>query len=644
MLRKFHMLIVLMLLLAISGTAMALEAGDKIMFGTYPQSADGTAEPLEWLVLEVDSQTALIITDKIIDGMDYSAKSPCWWESSDLRAWMNKDFVDTAFTSSERDALVRFSVSDLDGSGNSTTTTDLFFALSNDQLEKYFKTDTDRKADATAYARSKGIHYDAEQKAGWWWGRSQSDMYSLFKDVFTHIETDGSVYVRGASASRKGKDNIGVRPAGLVSLSALTGETGDEAESDESEQAEPAEQTESELSEPSETEAASTGQTLKDGVNPAQVLGYGAGRMMASGYMPDMNALMDIEGIAAQQMTGSITLDGDPFVLTVDCPNDPERAEAITLAAKHVDEEITTAWLKVFSGLITQYTDLDETAAMEVLQSLSDDTASMQDGRTVERSGYDFIMKLDLTQEAPFIFSVSLHGTNPGQSESSSAYKAAAPIAFRGVSFGSTSGTFLAQMEKDGLTGSMKDTEPGSWEVYFKEGELLSETKLKNGGFLYTVNNIPDDFTVAGFKISNISATFLKAFDDNAVYEEAEKATLLKASYTFQVVDLDASYTVLRDKLTGLYGAGEEKTDSTHWTSTGGNYSESVTYTTWYGPGNTGVYLVAHREIYDDGNRPKQQSLQLCYGASNSIDQIEALRSAMTREELKKSADDVDGL
>ena len=467
MTKKLCSLIVLMLLIAAAGTAMAIKAGDAVMFGMYPQSDENAAEPLEWRVLAVQGDKALIITDKIIDAMNYSAKTPCWWENSDLRAWMNGGFIQTAFTAEEQAALLETAVSDLNGSGQATTTMDRFFALSNDELRAYFASDSARMASPTAYARSKNVHYNWVSNSGWWWGRSQSDAYELLKRSFAHIETDGSVYIRGATASRLGKDNVGVRPAGWVSLSALTGGTAKDAESAESLQ------------------------------------------------------------------------------------------------------------------------------------------------------------------------------TGP-----SSVSTAASPIAFRGVSFGSTGDTFLTQMEKDGLTGSMKDTDPGSWEVYFKDGELVSETKLKNGGFLYTVSNIPDDFSVAGFKVSNLSATFLRAFDDENVYEEPEKATLMKASYSFQILDLDASYTVLRDKLTSLYGTGIEKNGTTHWTSTGGNYSESVIYTTWYGSDNTGVFLVAHKEVYDEGNRPKQQSLTLCYGSSDSIELIGALRSAMVREELEKSSDmnDVDGL
>ena len=201
-------------------------------------------------------------------------------------------------------------------------------------------------------------------------------------------------------------------------------------------------------------------------------------------------------------------------------------------------------------------------------------------------------------------------------------------------------------MEADGLKSSGTGTTVTSWEVYYKSGDLENEEKLEKGGFKYTAKSIPPDFQVAGFGVKSLTAIFLKAFDEDSVYDDMGRATLLKATYTFSVTDVRASYDILKEKLSGLYGGGEEKSGSTHWVSTGGNYTEYVMYTVWYGDDHTGVILVRHYEIYDDGNRPKSDTLWLCYGASDSVQKIRDLRDAVAREEMEISSDmdNVDGL
>ena len=105
---------------------------DSIYFGSYPQSYDGeegfATEPIKWRVLETtdtdgdgDADEAFVISDKNLDAQPYNTTyTAVTWESSTVRSWLNgydasanqqgtdysdDNFIDTAFTAEEKDAI-----------------------------------------------------------------------------------------------------------------------------------------------------------------------------------------------------------------------------------------------------------------------------------------------------------------------------------------------------------------------------------------------------------------------------------------------------------------------------------------------------------------------------------------------------------
>lgn len=71
---------------------------DVITFGTYNN------EPIEWMVLDKEGDNYLLLTKYAVETMTYYAGDDAndQWEYSDIRAWLNNDFIDTAFTDNER--------------------------------------------------------------------------------------------------------------------------------------------------------------------------------------------------------------------------------------------------------------------------------------------------------------------------------------------------------------------------------------------------------------------------------------------------------------------------------------------------------------------------------------------------------------
>ena len=171
-------------------------AGSYVTFGSYPQTTEGTDKtPIEWLVLEYDAETgsALLISRYGLDAKPFHAeKTDITWENCTLRAWLNGEFLQAAFTPEEQAAVLLTEVdnsslqkkpsqnSNITG-GNDTQ--DRVFLLSfRETFKVYFKNPEDRLCAATDYAVSQGAGTSTSAKqtvddrpAAEWWTRSPGD-------------------------------------------------------------------------------------------------------------------------------------------------------------------------------------------------------------------------------------------------------------------------------------------------------------------------------------------------------------------------------------------------------------------------------------------------------------------------------------
>ncbi len=91
-----------------TGTKDQIAAGDVITFGNYEQdnnTANGP-EPIEWMVLDVRDGKALLLSKYGLAARPYNTGSKeVSWEACALRAWMNQDFLNTAFNAEEQKAI-----------------------------------------------------------------------------------------------------------------------------------------------------------------------------------------------------------------------------------------------------------------------------------------------------------------------------------------------------------------------------------------------------------------------------------------------------------------------------------------------------------------------------------------------------------
>ncbi len=223
---------------------LQFSVGDVVTLGRYEQdnNTNNGKEPITWRVLAIQDGKALLISEKVLDvkpfNLSYSSLN---WDRSTIRSWLNgydasfntdgenfvaDNFYDTAFTLEEQSKIVMSNVpahenpEHSSGSLPGSATTDKIFLLSINEVQTYFRNDTDRKADATRYAVKAGAYVlgsssviDSDdgtcvdaQCYSYWWLRTSGD-YNINASC---VDYNGTINFRGG---RVHYSDIAVRPA-----------------------------------------------------------------------------------------------------------------------------------------------------------------------------------------------------------------------------------------------------------------------------------------------------------------------------------------------------------------------------------------------------------------------------------------------
>ncbi len=205
-----------------------LSVGDHIKFGHYEQDgkSNNGAESIEWIVLDIQENQALVISRFVLDARPFNINdASISWQGSDIRTWLNNNFIKSAFSKSERKAIMTTNISNSKNqgyykwrSGNVNTTTDQVFLLSYAEAWKYFASNTDRYCAPTDYAILRGAEtstkYTIEGKPTcMWWLRSPGE---------TSNSAAGIMKFGGVEPFAVHHINVGVRPALWLNLSLYT--------------------------------------------------------------------------------------------------------------------------------------------------------------------------------------------------------------------------------------------------------------------------------------------------------------------------------------------------------------------------------------------------------------------------------------
>jgi serine/threonine protein kinase len=188
--------------------------GQQITFGNW------RGKPIVWQVLDIAGDTALVISKDVLAVRQYHEEmTDITWADSSLRHWLNKDFLQSAFSPDEQDVILTTSV---DNPGNAewgtyggVTTQDKLFSLSIEEAYAYFPSDGDRAASIEitqddvsliVQAAKEDLGYTQQElsqltptlesdylgkRSGWWWWLRSPGRFSYRA---AGVRNDGFVY------------------------------------------------------------------------------------------------------------------------------------------------------------------------------------------------------------------------------------------------------------------------------------------------------------------------------------------------------------------------------------------------------------------------------------------------------------------
>jgi hypothetical protein len=135
--------------------------------------------PIEWQVLEVKDNKALLLSKHILLRMRFDNNDSGTWKTSSLRHFLNGKFYENCFTKSEKSAIILSNLK-----VNSGDTEDRLYLLSVEEVNKYFNSNEEREA------------VDLNEGSFLWWLRCRGSRDRNAAYVFL----DGSVYANGYGA------------------------------------------------------------------------------------------------------------------------------------------------------------------------------------------------------------------------------------------------------------------------------------------------------------------------------------------------------------------------------------------------------------------------------------------------------------
>ncbi len=196
------------------------KVGDFITLGTFEQDNKSSTknEDLQWQVLAIENDELLLVTRYAIDCRRYEDQNVYTsWAECSLRKWLNNGFISSTFTEAEKSLIITSDVYADNSNGfyswQGEDTQDKVFLLSASEVKTYFKNDTERQCQTTAYAKSKGAAADRYGRV-WWWMRNMGNVSYYASTVRANgTLSDGSDYVDYDTVL-----DATVRPAMRISL------------------------------------------------------------------------------------------------------------------------------------------------------------------------------------------------------------------------------------------------------------------------------------------------------------------------------------------------------------------------------------------------------------------------------------------
>ena len=171
---------------------LEFQEGKTVEFGSW------NGMPIRWKVLKAKGKNHLLFAENVVTGYAFNEqRTNMNWSKCSLRKWLNRDFMNEAFTPAERMSIVftkTFNEANMTWSTPSgPETRDKIFVFSHKELLEYLPDQADRAL------------------GEWWWTRTMGH-YNL-TNICVYL--DGTIYDIGLNIV---DHEIGVRPAMWVML------------------------------------------------------------------------------------------------------------------------------------------------------------------------------------------------------------------------------------------------------------------------------------------------------------------------------------------------------------------------------------------------------------------------------------------
>ena len=175
-----------------------LSVGDSVKLGRYAYN------DIEWQVLDAKDGKLLLISTNAIDAARYSERhTELSWETSDIRKWLNDNFLNEVFTEAEKGIISKTVLTDME-------TEDQIYLLSVEEAEHYFPAKEDRICKATSRAISSKVDRNYGTSACTWWLRTLRDGSTAIV-----VEKDGEIMKNGYGVF---DDDNGIRPVMWITI------------------------------------------------------------------------------------------------------------------------------------------------------------------------------------------------------------------------------------------------------------------------------------------------------------------------------------------------------------------------------------------------------------------------------------------
>lgn len=183
-----------------------LKVGDFYKMGSYQ------GEEINWIVLAIEQDRALLLSEKALDTKPYNQKyKVTGWDGCDIQRWLNGRFYNTAFTSDEQTRIETTSTSYYTSYDNLRVSVfTKVFLLNKKEAEQYLDP-VSRCIKPTEFAKKSGAYIESNTKCCWWWLRDRG--YNDYTAAY--VNYDGWINETGEDVDH---NRTCVRPALWINL------------------------------------------------------------------------------------------------------------------------------------------------------------------------------------------------------------------------------------------------------------------------------------------------------------------------------------------------------------------------------------------------------------------------------------------